>query len=176
MLTRKKLKLGSSNCLKFTEMINSTIITLFCIILISFAIPSRGPFWLLRGCVHNPRTEVLAKLGSLEMKNEQNVAVSFKVLHALFMLTTVLQGQANLNVCANKLARGLDYCRLPRTKMITMQLRQNRLLYTAWGQANQTTWRTFCEKYSQFLIVMGKNDFCCATYCSNRRTKQPHLK
>lgn len=23
---------------------------------------------------------------------------------------------------------------------------------------------------------MGKNDFCCATYCSNRRTKQPHLE
>ena len=44
------------------------------------------------------------------------------------------------------------------------------------GQANQTTWRTFCEKYSQFLIVMGKKEFCCATYCSNSRNKQPHLE
>ena len=106
---KKNLKFGSSNCLKFTEMVNFIIITLFCIILnISFAIPSRGPFWLLRGCVHNRHTEFLSKLGSLAMKNERNVAVSLKVLHALHMLTIVLQGQANLNVCASKLARRLE--------------------------------------------------------------------
>ena len=61
----EKKKLGSSNCLKFTKMVNSIIITLFCIILISFAIPSRGPFWLLRRCVHNLHTEFLSKLGSV---------------------------------------------------------------------------------------------------------------
>ena len=47
------------------KLVNSIIITLFCIILIYFAIPSRGRFWLLRGCVHNPHTEFFSKLGSV---------------------------------------------------------------------------------------------------------------
>ena len=40
--------------------------------------------------------------------------MSFKVLHALCMLTIVLQGQANLNVSANKLAHRLEL--LPSVK------------------------------------------------------------
>ena len=92
----KKLKLGSSSYLKFTEMVNS-IITLF-IILISFLRSNHAVLFDSCGGGCTIRTRTFC----------QNWAVTFKVLHALCMLTIVLQGQANLNSCTNKLARRLE--------------------------------------------------------------------
>ena len=107
----KKMKLGSSNCLKFTEMVNYFIITLVLYHFNIFCDPITRSFLAPAG------------VGAQSAHSFcQNWAVSFKVLHALCMLTIVMQGQANLNVCTNWLA-GLNYYRLSRTKMITMQLR-----------------------------------------------------
>ena len=88
------MKLGSSNCLKFTEMVNYFIITLVLYHFNIFCDPITRSFLAPAG------------VGAQSAHSFcQNWAVSFKVLHALCMLTIVMQGQANLNVCTNKLAR-----------------------------------------------------------------------
>ena len=99
---KKKLKLGSSNCLNFTEMVNSIIITLFCIILNIICDPITRSFF------------------GAQSKHGVFVKTRYCTLYVCWQL--YCKGKRIWMFAQTNWLTGLNYCRLSRTKMITMQL------------------------------------------------------